>query len=552
MLNDSFVSENANIAVTDLATEVPTSMQARARDERRQPIQPRKNSLFVLGVILATATLLRLAVFTGYHGEDDLFYVALGCELAEGRADPTDGRHWQARSAMVVPLAVLFRVFGPSITALAALPLLWSLSCIGLAYLIGRLVYQDEKVALLGAFFVAIFPMDVTMATIYLPAMGIAAFAAASFLAFYTGLRRGHWSLFLLAGILLGIAYLHRITAGFMILPLVLWIMFERKWRNGYLWALTGFALVFLMELAWFSALFDDPLYRIHNIVGVGKPVHAGGDAVTAHVQHHGMHGKLVKRLVKPLRSLLFNQEYGFFYYFIIPATVCLAARGDRRSMGLILWFSAVGGYTLWGTVSRSAWAPLFPIPRYMTIVTIPGVLLLARWLYGWSQPHWRWACVALLIVTSLACIYVDKHRTYPTIGRGLITFWRQHPETPMVAAGQSYGAMFVANGMKPPQGVSFLGRGTLGWTRKLNPQLNVYLQPSQLENCFVTIAFNERMSVPKSWQVVTRVSRTRRWYAIQIEKAGGMFKRLAWRLSPRQGYTIYFVPKKQDKNASS
>ena len=141
-------------------------------DSTSQPISSTRAGWLLAGIVLL-GLVLRLAVFSGYVGIDDNTYITDAYRFAEGRYDATP-YHGTARLGTVGTLAILFRVLGTSLFAVAITPLLFSLTSILLAYLTGKLVYNDLRVALLGALFVAVYPLDVIYATQYWSDVGLA------------------------------------------------------------------------------------------------------------------------------------------------------------------------------------------------------------------------------------------------------------------------------------------------------------------------------------------------------------------------------------------
>jgi len=92
--------------------------------------------MWVLLGIMLLGLCLRLAVFTGYTGIDDITYISDAYKWSEGRIEAS--RYFgSARVGMIGPLAILFRLFGPNLAAVAGIPLFWSTLCIPLAYVIG-------------------------------------------------------------------------------------------------------------------------------------------------------------------------------------------------------------------------------------------------------------------------------------------------------------------------------------------------------------------------------------------------------------------------------
>jgi hypothetical protein len=473
---------------------------------------------WILVAILLLGFILSVLVFTGYEAGDDGQYISIAYEFTQGRFDARVD-FAQARLGMTGPLALLFVTVGPSLWTVAVIPLFWSLVCIGLAYSIGKVVYRDDRTALLAALLTAVFPLHVIMSTQYFPDLGVAALTGTAFLCWYLAEQRNNWMLYFAAGVATGMAYMYRETGLFILLPLFLYLIWRRRWRNGYLVAIGALLLVVLLEWSALGLLFGDPLYRVHSLLKINSGPAIAADRIRASLDEVRPGGVVFS----PLVSLVTNQEYGLFYIFIVWATASLLFRRDKVSAPVLLFFITVAAYTLWGPAKLQQYAHLRPWPRYMAIATVPGVLLLARWLTYCVSRRWRMALVGLLIVSSSACIYLDNCRTARSVGLKLRVFREQNPGTLLTLPGPAY-------------------KGASGLALRIDPSLKIVQDRETLQDCFAVVPYAKGLSVPSHWQKVEPLMRTRRWFAGPLEDLGSVFAFLASRLSPQEGYVVYRV----------
>lgn len=531
-----------------------------------------KRPLSWLALIVLFAALLRLAVFAGYEAGDDRRYIANSFELSQGRFVP-DGQHWQARLAMLVPQAILYNVFGANITTSVVLPFFWSLACVVLAYVSAQVFYKDSRTALLCALFVAVFPLDVIKSTQYFPAMALSALTCISFISFRVAQRAPKNSiLFFLSGVTLGLAYLHRFTAMFLALPIIALVVFRRRWQNGYLVFAMGMILVLAGELLVFNYLYDDPFRRIgvvmeHGINTTGdneqnlqkqnhvdtQPMVEGNRAdekptrakTGPRKRKHLVPISTARMVYRPILCMAFNQEFGLFYYAIVAALIGLFRRRDGPSLEIALWFGLVAGYTLWGTVKLSSYEPLFTWPRYMSVATIPGLLLLSRWIVLWQRPAWKISVVAILVASSFVCIYLDNARSKFTVNVQLVEFCKAHPGEKFVFAEHAFQDTFIANGFQKLPNASILGLERIGTARRFDPSIQPHLDESLLAECYVVIPLDRTRPVPADWRSVATIVSARRWFIYPLRSAGGVFRRISAKLGRRTGFTIYYAPGK-------
>lgn len=117
---------------------------------------------------------------------------------------------------------------------------------------------------------------------------------------------------------------------------------------------------------------------------------------------------------------LLLNYPYimftstnvGIFYPFIFIALFYIVAFRKKEAYPLFIWFIPVLLYLSFGTLSLTSYVPFAAVPRYLSIVTIPAILILAFFLMD-NTPIIRKvvmpATILILLVTSLGFIYLDS-----------------------------------------------------------------------------------------------------------------------------------------------
>ena len=161
----------------------------------------------VLFAILAVALLVRLLLYVGYQGADDRNYVAYAVNFASGGdiaakqlADP-----WIARIGAWMPMGMLIMVFGLQEWVLTLYSLACSLAGIGLATLALRLLF-DTRLALTTAALLAVYPNDVLYATRAFGDEAVGFWCALAFFPYLVAERHPSWRLFLLPGLVLGVA----------------------------------------------------------------------------------------------------------------------------------------------------------------------------------------------------------------------------------------------------------------------------------------------------------------------------------------------------------
>lgn len=510
-----------------------------------------KREIWLLLAILAIAFILRASCFSGFVEGDDSAYLSGAVQAADGRFEE-GSHHWSRRIGVYYPVAALFKMAGASLTVAAAVPMFWSLYSIVIIYLAGRTVYGDGRVGLLGAALMAVFPLDVIMSTQLFPGMGIGALCATAFLAFYTAEKHnGRW-LYLIAGLALGLAYMHRATAVFLFLPLGIYILYCRRWRWEYLLIGVGLAGALAIEAVAFWATLGDPLNRFNWIT-----------KITSKSNFHFSEPRKGGPLLAPLVAFSTEQEYGLFYFFIAWATIALLLRRDKSSWPLILFFVTVAFYTLWGTVSIKTYRNAAPWPRYQTLYTMPALLILARWFLLCTGTMWRRILLAVLVSSSLVCVYLDSSRTHLTLGDNLIAYHGKIDGKKFAVEERAYLFLYFQNGFKHPENVEVFAinvaleqdpdkkaeKKAVAGERALamTPDVRVRTELADLSDCLVAIdagrVWNDGFEPPAHWKKVGRVMREHRWFAEPLRNMGGIGNFLSEKLSPVQAFLIYEIP---------
>lgn len=146
---------------------------------------PKPNSEFwTITLILGIALGVRLVLFTGIVRNDDLDYIHLAQKVNLGVFDagkyfsqPIDEIGW--RFGLYLPLAFFYRFLGPSEFPTILFPLTCSLLTVFFLYKIG-VITIGKTGAILGAFLWAMLPLDIHLATDFMPDGPMTAMSTAS------------------------------------------------------------------------------------------------------------------------------------------------------------------------------------------------------------------------------------------------------------------------------------------------------------------------------------------------------------------------------------
>jgi 4-amino-4-deoxy-L-arabinose transferase-like glycosyltransferase len=417
----------------------------------------------VLCAILVVAAGVRLATARGYWGADDGEYALLANAMASGDywafvndnyVERFNGpAHLPYRFALIAPLALVFRVFGVSEPALIAYPLLISILGVVLAFACGRLFFGPLG-GLVAAALVALVPVDIQYATMFLPD-GIASFYASlavlTVLTFGAATHARPRTLFVAglgAGCLFAVSWLAKESVAYLVpfcaVLIVMGIRDDFR-RTLPLWLGVAVASggVLLVEMGYYAVARGDFMLRIHenerSFVQTqsylfyegsrfGWPV--GGSRAAA----------LVKRLFLSGPSVIFLDP-GFLYLPLFGLVA--AARGlfwkDTAFKIPALWMITLILMYNFASPTFKSYTPLVLLHRYLHPLVLPAAVLTAglivRLLAGRQgeglaarREQVFWGALA-----SAALVAVGAYATF----RGVRDFSQARPmfETAQVAA---------------------------------------------------------------------------------------------------------------------
>ena len=389
-----------------------TTLAAPVGNSRRGAEAASAVALVVLGLgILAWR-------WVGYQGHDDASYAAAALDWANN-FPALGSNHWALRYPLVLPIAGVIAVSGPSVWALASVNLLAYGAFLLVGYLAVRHWFGWVAAALLTAIGVLLpqFPVQATYAN---PDLLEMAFAAGSFWALMLARERGgaaRWML--LCGALAGFGFLTRETTLALLVLYGLLFLFRPampRWR--YLLAGLAFLLVVGAQMGYFAARTGDPLYRTRISATHDRVDRAAKTAEAAEAGRAlDSEGVLATNpVVAPLAALFASQKYGLLFFLAVPAYAVLRfGRYGTARQRSVLGCAALGALVAFLFVALNA-SLLYVVPRYFMVPAalgaVPVAVLGAWWL---AAGGWRRGVAALAALafagTSLGLLYLENTR---------------------------------------------------------------------------------------------------------------------------------------------
>lgn len=358
-----------------------------------------EKDLLGVGLLLTFSLSVRLLWFAGMVMGDDTAYV--GQVLAHARTGswPPAATHWHTRVGVTLPATLAVLALWPSPLAFMIWPLSASLIKVLICLRMAR-EFTAPRAAYLAAALLASFPLEIIYATHLFPDAIVSLFSTLSLWYWIRALRRDDARCYALSGAFFAAGYLCRETV-LMEGPiyLALWALEGRIRRPRMAWVVLAPALVLLLECGVYAATAGDPFYRWNGIraqqldpevVNVVNAPTTGGNFWT-----------------DPLLMVLASHELGPFLVFsLVVAPYALRNWPPLRPVSA--WLLSGFAWLCYGTVVPTRWVLLQRDPRYLGVLTVPCVILLAHALMRMDR-RLRWPIAAALIGSGILAAGLDQ-----------------------------------------------------------------------------------------------------------------------------------------------
>jgi len=356
-------------------------------------------------LIVLFGLILRLVFFSGMGISDSLAYSKAANDLNTGKGiDPDSTLTLSTRIGLTIMTALSYKLFGINDFSAIFFVLLTSVASIILIFYFGRLLFSD-KVGLIAAILLSIFPLNVVYATRLVSDLPSAFFMSLGVYIFLyhekNNIKNNLY--YFLSGIFIGLAYLIRESALLIALFFVTYITWKKKIKFSYFFVPLGVLSILVLESIIFFHLTGDLFYRTS----------ASQDYLADANEYHNYFGRLnfPTGLLHYPYIILTSPFLSLFYISIGIATVYLIYTKRKNLHEIYLWFFVLLLYLSFGSASFSGYIPFRAVDRYLSIITVPGLLLLAVFFSEKKKNLSKFVPVflAVLLVSSITGIYFSK-----------------------------------------------------------------------------------------------------------------------------------------------
>lgn len=360
----------------------------------------------LLLLIVLFGLVLRVVFFSGVGTSDDLAYSKYAFNINQG-IDPGSiipSAILSARVSILYPTAFSYKVFGVNDFSSILFILLTAIGNIILAYFFGKLFY-NEKTGLMAAFLMSIFPLEVVHSTKLLTDLPSSFFMALGVYIFlYSEKNNGHRAYYFLSGVFIGVGYLLRESAALIALFFLIYIIFTRQIKTDYFIVSAGFLAMFALEFFIYYQLIGDPLFRFTSVQN---------DLLEAY-KTFNYFGRLTfpQSLFHYPYVILTNSLISYFYVLFFISIAYFLVGKKKETYLLIFWFVSLLLYLSFGSVSFTNYLPFRADPRYLSVITMPGIVLLALFLTGKNKLVRKIVMplsLVVLLFTSVASSYIHR-----------------------------------------------------------------------------------------------------------------------------------------------
>ena len=364
-----------------------------------------KDTKLTLTLIVLFGLILRLSFFSGMGASDSLTYSELANKIDKGIDLKNGVLTLATRLGIIYVTSLSYRLFGINDFSSVSFVLLASMASIVLVFYFGKLLF-NEKVGLMAAFLLSFFPLDVIYATKLLSDLPSAFFVSlAVYIFLYSEMKSRRSYFYFLSGVLIGVAYLIRESALLIALFFAAYVIYKRQVKREYFLVVFGFAVVFLFELFMLYKLTVDPFFRYTTVQSYLLEAFAKDD-------YYGRL-KMPQGLFHYPYVILTDSIISYFYILIFIAMYYFIKNKDKNAYFLMFWFIPILLYFSFGSASFTNYLPFKAEPRYLAIITFPGILLLSYFLtnYKLVKKNMVPYVLVMLLLLSIMSVYMEDDR---------------------------------------------------------------------------------------------------------------------------------------------
>jgi len=385
------------------------------------------DSKFLLFIIVIIALSVRLIFFVGFIGSDDVVYAHIVHSIMAGTYG---GGIISYRVGLIYPVRFFFSLFGINDYSLALFPLLSSLASIVVVFYLGKLLFT-ERMGLVAALLLAFFPLDIIYATKLYSDIPVALWTGLSVLFFLMG-ERGPKEprsivYFLSSGLCMGLGYITKLSGVLLILFFLTYVIYKRRIKVSHVYLILGFLVVFISENLVYHLWGSEQL--LSRITTVSKSVTTSKIVTPPKLPQSSF-------LLYPWLMYISFSHFGFYFHFISFAAIYCIIKKVKAAYAPLLWATSLFLYLEFGSWSPFRYVVPQHVPRYLTLISMPVVLVLSAF-YAGEKNLLRKKIVlfslVLLLATSLFFVQLINETDFkirPILYKQVANYLNEQPKS--------------------------------------------------------------------------------------------------------------------------
>ncbi len=347
----------------------------------------------ILLAILLIAILVRGAFHVGLGFADDFIYARMVRDILTGTFTYYESI-FRTRIFFLYAMSLSAFLFGYGEVSLTLFPLLCSLGQIVLVYFFGK-EFFDKRTGLIAALLLAIYPQNILYSTRIMPDIPLACMLGFNLYFLFRGISTRRKIYFFFSGIFLGLSYLIKAIGLMQAAPIFLFLLVrsnnDKSMKKRFMVLVAALVLVLACEAVYYSMVSGNPLERLQVISGTYDKTIYQGDRMIDIVEYY-------PRLITLTHHSHFKFLYGLFFYAggLLVVVTCLSRflqrlrnlsvvntgpRAQTRRYAflfLICWMLFWFCYLQFGSMSLSEYRIIEKHERFLSLITMPVMLLIA------------------------------------------------------------------------------------------------------------------------------------------------------------------------------
>jgi len=365
----------------------------------KQSILSKYQNLIILGFIIGYAALIRLLFFNGIGGHDDWAYLFYTRSLMNRITEEAFNTLWGMRQLIYMPIVGIFSLTKPSYTGAFLPTFAAALGEIALIYLLTKKLFQDSICGYLAAAILALYPLNTFCSTTIRGDIEVSLYSSLSVYLFILShqflskdkCNKDKGCFLYLTGVLAGVATLVKETC--LMLFFLYFILFlidsfhSRKILFRYVFIIIGILTIVCIEGAFYYSTTGNFFNRfLKGTMHYHKLFELGEGAMDKTRDFAYLPCLLFNLPFKKCYALGVHNwninnyiSFDLYFYLFVIGILYLLCKKDRHSYFVMIWATSLVLYLEFGSDSLLHYFPIHKEPRYLTIASLPVLIIIAR-----------------------------------------------------------------------------------------------------------------------------------------------------------------------------